>query len=102
MRTILFVAFLSLSLSVIGCDNNASKPALRNVAPIAADANASKPDTPLPDRAYKAELSLPEPLTTFKPGQKQTIRVRVKNASDTLWIVYGSGAGNKYRVAVAD
>jgi hypothetical protein len=38
----------------------------------------------------------------MKPGQKQPIKVKVKNASDTLWIVYGSGEGNKYRVAVGN
>jgi len=56
----------------------------------------------LPDRAFKADLKLVEPLTTSKPGQKQTIKVKVKNASDALWIVYGTGDSGKYRVAVGN
>jgi hypothetical protein len=102
MRMISTVLLLIASVLVVGCSDNSTRQTLRNVGSAAADRNAPKPDMPLPDRAYKAELSLPEPLETLKAGQKQSIKVKVKNASDTLWIVYGTGPGNKYRVAVAD
>jgi hypothetical protein len=102
MRMISTVFLLLAGMLFVGCSDNSTRQTPRNVRSVAADPNAPKPDMPLPDRAYKSELNLPEPLTTLKASQKQSIKVKVKNASDTLWIVYGSGPGNKYRVAVAD
>lgn len=94
-------AVLLTGLLFVGCSNNAPNESPRLVGP-ADDPNVPKPDSPLPDRAHKAELSLPEPLTAMKPGEKKTINVKVKNASDVLWIVYGTGDGVKYRVAVGN
>ena len=96
VTSVLFAALL------VGCSSAPNEPP-RVVAP-ADDPNASKPDRPLPDRAYKAELSLPEPLTTLRPNEKKTINVKVKNASDVLWIVYGMRKedGSKYRVSVGN
>jgi hypothetical protein len=91
---------LLLALALAGCSST-PRQSPRNVSPVS-DANSTKPDTPLPDRAFKADLKLVEPLTTLKPGQKQSIKVKVKNASDALWIVYGTSDGSKYRVAVGD
>src|SRR4030095_533961 len=102
MRTVPIFILVIAGLLIAACSDNSSRQTPRNVGPVAADPNTPKPDTPLPDRAFKAELSLPEPLTTIKPNQKQAVKVKVKNASDTPWIVYGTGPGNKYRVAVAD
>ena len=99
MRTILS-AVLLLVFALAGCSPSPQQSP-RNVG-AATEPNTPKPDTPLPDRAFKADLKLVDPLTTLKPGQKQTIKVKVKNASDALWIVYGTGEGNKYRVAVGD
>ncbi|HLE63039.1 MAG TPA: hypothetical protein VI750_07865 [Pyrinomonadaceae bacterium] len=101
MRTILTVALLLAAFLLAGCSGDAPKDAPRPVG-AASDPISPKPDTPLPDRALKAELTLAEPLTTLKPGEKKTIKVKVKNASDVLWIVHGTGEGSKYRVAVGN
>jgi hypothetical protein len=96
----LFGAVLLGALLGAACTNpNPEQP--RVVGP-AADPNIPKPDSPMPDRAYRAELSLPEPLTSMKAGEKKAVKVKVKNASDILWIVYGTGGGLQYRVAVGN
>ncbi len=97
MRTIL-IATVTVALLLSGCSQNAPDP--RSV--VTADPNVPKPDSPLPDNAHRAELNLSEPLTTLKPGEKKTINVKVRNASNVLWIVYGTGPGVKYRVAVGN
>jgi hypothetical protein len=101
MRTILVTALLLAAFLLVGCSGNAPKEAPRPVG-TADDPNIPKPDSPLPARAHKAELTLPEPLTTLKPGEKKSVKVKVKNASDVLWIVYGTREGVKYRVAVGN
>jgi hypothetical protein len=40
---------------------------------------------PLPEKGYKAQIDLPEPPTKLRPGQKETILLKVKNASDVVW-----------------
>jgi len=97
MRTILPVVLLSVVM-IVGC--NSQRP--QNVTTAGSESNTTKTNSPLPERAYKAELSLVEPLTTIKAGDQQTVKIRVKNASDTPWLVYGIGVGTKYRVAVGD
>jgi hypothetical protein len=104
MRTIFVAALLLICLQVIGCSNNpAPAPPPRTVETKAtpADPNAPRPDSPLPDAAYKADISLVEPLTTMRAGEKKIIKVKVKNASPVLWLVYGT-EGLKYRVAVGN
>src|SRR6185503_15994266 len=44
---------------------------------------------PLPDKGFKAEMTLVEPPATLKAGQKATIRVRVKNVSELQWYSHG-------------
>src|SRR5260370_802212 len=61
---------------------------------IAAPVNASRPvgnktPGPLPDRAFKAQIALPDPPTKLRAGQKETIAVKVKNASDVSWWARG-------------
>jgi len=100
MRTLLTAVLLAV-FCFAGCKSSSNGPVPRSVG------NSPEPSTPqmnapLPDKAYKAELSLVTPLTTLKAGQKQTINVRVRNASDVMWLVYGTAVGNKYRVAVGN
>jgi hypothetical protein len=92
-------AFAVLLLFVlIGC-----KSQHQTTQPVtSAESSTPKVNSPLPERAYKADLSLVEPLTTMKAGEKKPVRIRVKNASDTVWLVYGINQDTKYRVAVAD
>jgi hypothetical protein len=44
---------------------------------------------PLPDNAFKAQLTLVNPPAKLRAGQKETIQVKVKNASDALWYARG-------------
>ncbi len=99
MRTIL-TAVLLVGFVFAGCKSG-TQPTSRNVGETV-DPNTPRLNSPLPDRAYKADITLAAPLTALKAGQKQIINVRIKNASDVLWLVYGTGESNKYRVAVGD
>jgi len=48
---------------------------------------------PLPDSAFKAELTLTEQPSTVTAGSTYSIRVRVKNQSDTTWPAWISASG---------
>ncbi|HEV2862735.1 MAG TPA: hypothetical protein VGX48_17095 [Pyrinomonadaceae bacterium] len=107
-RTALIAAALACALAAAaGCGG--SKPA--NTAPANAAGQAAATPTPvkagpLPDNGFKAELTLPDPPTRLRAGQKETVQVHVRNASDVMWWAQGGeineGQGNKYYLAAGN
>jgi hypothetical protein len=57
---------------------------------------------PLPDNGYKAAITLPDPPTKLRAGQKVVIQVKARNASDVPWKVRGGGEDNKFYIAAGD
>jgi hypothetical protein len=75
-----------------GCGGGGERPAEKaEVAP----AEVSKEAGPLPEGGFKAELSLTEPPARLRAGEKQTVRVAVKNASDVFWWARGGAVNNR-------
>jgi hypothetical protein len=89
-----------LPLVIAGC-NREDTPSVAN-QPVAARKDAG----PLPDNAFKALISLIEPPAKLRAGQKETLRVKVKNASDAQWYARGGELNrqpdNRYYVAVGN
>jgi hypothetical protein len=60
----------------------------------------------LPDNGFKAEVSLVEPLPKLRTGQKETVSIKVKNASDVTWWPIGGETtdrkDNKYYIAAGN
>lgn len=89
------------------------------VALIASGCGQNKPSTPggsksassglpsaLPDNGFKALVTLVDPPVKLRAGQKETIQVSVRNASDVLWYARGAAVNtspdNKFYIAVGD
>jgi len=70
--------------------------------------NAQPQDAPaaLPDKAFKAEISLRAPPAKLRAGQKETVRVKIRNASDVMWWSRGGRVNtrpdNKFYLAVGN
>ena len=81
--TKLFTLALACALVVIaaGCR---SRTETGSVNTNAAPAPTQTPG-PLPDSGFKAQLSLPNAPTKLRVGEKGSVQVRVKNASDVFW-----------------
>jgi hypothetical protein len=60
----------------------------------------------LPNNGYKAELTLVEPPAKLRSGQKETVRVRIRNASDVMWWARGAPMNprpdNKFYIAAGN
>jgi len=82
-----------------GSENPANNATTANTAPVSDLPYAS---APLPDNGYRATITLPEPPTKLRAGQKVVIQVKAQNASDVPWKVRGGGADNKFYIAVGD
>jgi hypothetical protein len=81
----LFAGAILLALAAAaGCGGN--RPSTANTA--ATPAPARTPG-PLPDAAFKAQLTIPDAPARLRAGQKETVQVHVKNASDVFWWARG-------------
>src|SRR2546423_6743 len=74
-------------------------------------ANANRPATsktpgPLPDAGFKAQITLPDPPSKLRAGEKARVQVHIKNASDVLWWARGGETNtrddNKFYLAAGD
>lgn len=69
---------------------------------------AQEPSEPaaLPSNAFKATITLVDPPTKLRAGQKETIRVKIKNSSDVQWWSRGarvnSRSDNKFYIAAGN
>jgi hypothetical protein len=75
--------------------------------------NAGTPNAPkakmaaaLPDEAFKAQISAPGAPTQLKAGQKASLQVHVKNASNVQWYALGgevnTSPDNKFYLSVGN
>jgi len=65
-----------------------------------------KPAASLPDNGFKAQLAVTDPPARLRAGQKQTVQVKVKNASDVQWYARGgeinTNPDNRFYIAVGN
>ncbi len=66
-----------------------------------ASSTATTPSA-LPDKAFRAQISVPGVPPTMRAGQTETISVTVKNLSEVKWPVRGGSEGNKFYVAIGN
>jgi hypothetical protein len=61
---------------------------------------------PLPDSGFKAAITLVDPPTRLRAGEKANIQVKVKNASDAQWFARGGAINtlpdNRFYLAVGN
>ncbi len=103
LKTAFAIIALTTLLVAVACNKNTTPSA--NTA----DPNqpaASKTPGPLPDRAFRAELAFKDAPAKLRAGQKETVVVRVKNASDVFWWARGGETnfnnGNQFYIAVGN
>lgn len=104
LKAALSITILVTLFIAIACKENTTAPAANT-----AETNqptAGKTAGPLPDRGFRALLALKDAPTKLRTGQKETVVVRVKNASDVFWWARGAESNfndsNKFYIAVGD
>jgi hypothetical protein len=92
-----------IALAVCGCNKN---QAARSPEYQGASSQAPRQPAALPENGFKANITLVDPPAKLRAGQKQTVQVRVKNASDVIWYARGAAVNtnpdNKFYLAVGD
>jgi hypothetical protein len=105
-RFVIFAAATIAALS-IACSGNKPAPGAPNSPSQSSRPDAAPPaPTPLPNTAFKAELSIIDPPKQLHAGEKTKVRVKIKNASNDVWWERGAPTNtrpdNKYYVAAGD
>ncbi|MDX6528628.1 MAG: hypothetical protein QOH41_918 [Blastocatellia bacterium] len=66
----------------------------------------SRTAAPLPDSGFKAQITVADPPTKLRAGQKENITVKVKNTSNVVWWQRGGEINdrpdNKFYIAVGN
>jgi hypothetical protein len=100
-KTLATIAIAS-TLTIASCGSEVTDPSTNNVKQPEKAATETRASGPMPDGAFKASISVPEPAPTRQPGQKQTITVKIKNIGDTVWPSRGRAADGFFQVNVGD
>jgi hypothetical protein len=90
----LFAAALALALVSAACGERDRVGTVNTGGGAAAPAAAKTPG-PLPDNGFKAQLSLPGAPAKLRVGERATLQVVARNASDAFW--YARGGENNTR-----
>lgn len=83
--TLRVLAFAFLVLTHPGCASHSRTDCPTSATPLTLTAINS----PLPDNAFNADISLPYGLPPLKAGQKEFVSVLVRNNSDVVWPAIG-------------
>lgn len=104
--TIRAAALLACALALAACGGG-RQPAGNSAG--ASNTPAPEPGAtpgPLPANAFKAQITLPDPPAKLRAGEKATVNVRVRNASDVQWFARGAvvntNPGNRFYIAAGD
>lgn len=87
------------TFALVGCGarpRTTSNPSVRSneQAPVA----GALANGPLPDSAFKANISVASPPTKLRPGQKEILEVVVKNMSEANWPAHGRSGDGYFQV----
>ena len=103
-RRLILMLGISLIVVLTACGGKGpSSPQTQTSAP-----KTTEPTEPsaLPSSAFKAQITLIDPPAKLRAGQKETVRVKVKNVSDVQWWSRGARVNtrpdNKFYLAVGN
>lgn len=106
LRKLLVALALISAFTTLSCSSEQAPS--NNTISGAASTQPTTPTEPtaLPDHAFKAQTTLPDAPTKLRAGQKETVQVKVRNASDAIWYVRGAPVNtnpdNKFYIAAGN
>ena len=97
------LTFVCASFVAAACS---SKPTVNTNAGNQNRPPSKKEAAALPEAGFRAQITLVEPPAKLRAGQKETIQVRLKNASDVMWYSRGgeinTNPDNRFYIAAGD
>src|SRR5437870_1283523 len=104
IKSLILVLVMAAITFLFACGGKVSSPVTQTQQPSKGE-GSSEPSA-LPNNGFKAEITLIDPPAKLRTGQKETIRLKVKNASDTMWWARGGRINtrpdNKFYIAAGN
>ena len=105
-RNVFIAVLLAFAIAGAACRDSSSNKTATPVNRETTPPVTSRTPGPLPARGFRAQIVLIDPPAKLRVGQKETINVRVKNASDVFWWARGGEPNdrndNKFYIAIGD
>ncbi len=99
MRVVIIVVTVAIFGLTLACSRSSTPPA-------AAPVKAQTAPGPLAANGFKAQITIVEPPAKLRSSQKETIHVRIKNASEIMWWARGAeinaSSSNKFYIATGN
>jgi predicted small secreted protein len=89
LKTVLCAMIVLCALTLAGCQSEVSKSGAGNLNQNQSAPPQQKGPAALPETGFRAQIILVAPPANLRAGQKETIRVKVRNASDVQWYARG-------------
>lgn len=104
MRTALGAIVFAATLTFAGCGggNTGAGGKAGNVSEAEKIAAENRANGPMPDGAFKAAITVSDPPTKMRPGEKQTLTIKVKNVGNAAWPAHGRGGDGYFQVNLGD
>lgn len=102
-KSLIWMLVVAMFLFALACAGKTPGPVVQTQP-----SKAQPPSEPsaLPSNGFKAEITLIEPPTKLRGGQKETVRVKIRNASDVMWWARGAPTNtrqdNKFYLAAGN
>jgi hypothetical protein len=104
-RAALGAILFAAALTFAGCGGGGRTGAggkagnVKEAEKIAAESRATGP---MPDGAFRAAITVADPPTKMRPGEKQTLTVKVKNVGNAAWPAHGRSGDGYFQVNLGD
>jgi hypothetical protein len=103
IKPFIWMFVVAMILFALACAGKPPGPVVQTQPP--KDQPPTEP-VALPNNGFKAEITLVEPPAKLRSGQKETVRVKVKNTSDVMWWSRGAPVNprsdNKFYLAAGN
>lgn len=103
IKSLVLVLMVAAITFLVACSGKVPSPVIKTQPP--KNESPAEPSA-LPNNAFKAEITLIDPPAKLRTGQKETIRIKVKNNSDVMWWSRGARVNtrpdNKFYIAAGN
>lgn len=103
INSLIYALMFATLLTFAGCGNN---KATQTTTSSTGAPSYGKVPAALPDSGFKAQIEINNPPAKLRTGEKTSVEVRIKNASDVVWYARGApinpNPGNQFYLAAGN
>jgi hypothetical protein len=100
LRALTLALAFAAALTAAGCSDDPEEDAAMRDA--GETSEVKRATGPMPDTAFRASITVPNPPTRMQPGQRETLLIKVRNTGNAPWPSRGRVRDGWYQVNLGD